>query len=127
MFRLIGISTILLSVTLPALAAATFRHKELCLSITSIGIAMLTGLSSFYRWERTWRGNSTAQVALEQHVAKWELELANARLVLASDKRMAHVYATTDDLLTNVRSVVSSETEGFFSALQFPKQSSAPR
>jgi hypothetical protein len=93
----------------------------------SIAIAALTGLSSFYRWERTWRGNSTAQVTLEQHVAKWELELTNARLLLGPDERIKHVYQATDDLLTNARTVVSSESEGFFSALQFPQQSNSPK
>ena len=127
MFRLAGISTILLSVTLPALAAAPFPHKTVVLSAMSIAIAALTGLSSFYRWERTWRGNSTAQVTLEQHVAKWELELTNARLLLGPDERIKHVYQATDDLLTNARTVVSSESEGFFSALQFPQQSNSPK
>jgi hypothetical protein len=81
-FRWAGIVTIIFSVTLPALAAATFPYKELALSVTSIAIAALTGLSSFYKWERTWRANSTAQIMLEQHVAKWELELTNARVLV---------------------------------------------
>jgi hypothetical protein len=93
----------------------------------SIAIAALTGLSSFYRWERTWRGNSSAQVALEQHCAKWELEMTNARLILAPEDRVMHVYQATDDLLTNASNVVSSESEGFFSGLQFPRQDSTTK
>jgi hypothetical protein len=122
MFRLAGISTILLSVTLPALAAGHFSHKELIVSAVSIAIAALTGLGSFYRWERTWHGNSTAQLALEHLVAKWELELTNAKLLLDANKRSEHVYLATNDLLTNSRSVVSSEAEGFFSLLQAPQK-----
>ncbi|HEY0786257.1 MAG TPA: DUF4231 domain-containing protein [Acidobacteriaceae bacterium] len=128
MFRAAGMLTIVLSVTLPALAAApAFAYKGLALSVSSIAIAALTGLGSFYRWERTWRGNSTAQMALEQHIAKWELELANARLVVAADKRSGHVYQATDDLLAGARGVVSLESEGFFSTLQFPQQSTSSK
>jgi hypothetical protein len=126
-FRVAGILTILLSASLPAAAVATFPYKEAVLSGMSIAIAILAGFSTFFRWERTWRGNSTAQMALEQHVAKWELELTNARLILADDERLKHVYQATDDLLTNARCVVSAESEGFFSALQFPQQNSQPK
>lgn len=121
-FRAAGIATIVLSATLPALAAGSFVHKELILSTISIAVAALTGLSSFYRWERTWSGNSTSQLALEQAVAKWELELANAKLLVPADQRVQHVYQATNDLLTNARTVASSQSEGFFSGLQFPQQ-----
>jgi hypothetical protein len=127
MFRTAGVMTILLSVTLPALAAAVFPYKELILSTVSIAIAALTGLSSFYRWDRTWSGNSSAQVALEQHVAKWELELTNAQYVVPFDQRILHAYQATNDLLINARSVVSSESSGFFSGLQFPQQNSTSK
>ncbi len=99
----------------------------MALSVMSVTIAALTGLSSFYRWERTWRGNSSAQMALEQLCAKWQLELTNARLILSPEERVKHVYQATDDLLTNARSVVSSESEGFFSGLRFPQQNSGPK
>jgi Protein of unknown function (DUF4231) len=127
MFRIAGVMTILLSVTLPALAAAVLPYKELILSAVSIAIAALTGLSSFYRWDRTWSGNSSAQVALEQHVAKWELELTNAQYVVPFDQRILHAYQATNDLLINARSVVSSESSGFFSGLQFPQQNSTSK
>lgn len=127
MFRLAGVFTILFSVTLPALAAAVFPYKEVVLSATSIAIAFLTGLSSFYRWDRTWSGNSSSQVALEQRVAKWELELTNAQYLLAADEQIVHVYQATNDLLTNASNIVSSESTGFFSGLQFPQQNTAVR
>ncbi len=123
-YRLVGISTIILSVTLPALASAHFDHKELVISAMSIAIAALTGLGSFYHWERTWRGNSTAQMALEQAVGKWELELKPAEFVITQDDRVNHVIKATDDLLTNTGTVVSSESEGFFSNLHAAQQNS---
>ena len=121
MFRCAGILTIILSAALPGLAVANFSHQKEVLASTSIAIAILTGLGSFFRWERTWQGNMSTKMALEQLIAKWELEIANARLVLAPDKRIEHVYQATNDLLFNVRSVTSAESEGFFSRLQFPQ------
>jgi len=124
-YRLVGVSTIILSVTLPALSSTDFDHKGLVISAMSFAIAALTGLGSFYRWERTWRGNRTAQMALEQAVGKWELELKRAEFVLPSDERVIHVIKATDDLLANTGTVVSSESEGFFSNLHAQQQNSA--
>jgi hypothetical protein len=126
-FRWAGIITILCSVTLPAIATAEFPHKALVLSLTSISIAALTSLSSFYKWERTWRANSTSQVMLQQHVAKWELELANARLLISPQERADHIYKATSDLLVNAANVVTSESEGFFSGLSFPQQNTTTK
>jgi Protein of unknown function (DUF4231) len=122
-----GILTILLSVALPAVSIAPFPSKEIVLSGMSVTIAALTALSSFFRWERTWRGNITAKTAIEQYCAKWELELTNARLRISEDERITHVYKATSDLLANVSNVVSSESEGFFSNLQFPHQDSSKK
>lgn len=126
-FRWAGIATILFSVTLPAIAALVFPYKELALSVMSIAIAALTGFSSFYKWERTWHANSTSQVALQQHVAKWELELSNAKLQPTPQDQADHIYKATDDLLTNAASVVNAESEGFFSALAFPQQNTTAK
>ena len=124
-YRGVGIATVVLSVTLPALASAQFVHKEVVVSAISVVIAVLTGLSSFYHWERTWRGNSTAQMAIEQAVGKWELELKRAEFVVSQNDRVNHIIKATDDLLANTGTVVSSETEGFFSNLRGPQQNSA--
>jgi hypothetical protein len=123
-YRVVGISTIILSVTLPALASAQFVYKEIVISAISVIIAMLTGLGSFFHWERTWRGNSTAQVAIEQAVGKWELELKRAEFVIGPSDRVNHAIKATDDLLANTGTVVSSESEGFFSNLHAPQQNS---
>jgi hypothetical protein len=124
-YYIVGVLTILLSVTLPALASAQFPHKQLVVSVVSVVIAALTGLGSFFHWERTWRGNSTAQVAIEQAVGKWELELKRAEFVVEPKDRIDHVIKATDDLLANTGTIVSSESEGFFSNLHATQQNSA--
>ena len=88
---------------------------------SSVTIAALTGLSSFYRWERSWRGRSVVRLGLEALSAKWELEIANARVILSPTERLQHVYMATNDLIANVRNLCNSETEEFFSGMQFPQ------
>lgn len=124
-YRLVGIVTIILSVTLPALASAKFKYNEIIVPAISVVIAALTGLGSFYHWERTWRGNSTAQMALEQAVGKWELELRRAEFVVVQKDRVDHVIKATDDLLANTGTVLSSESQGFFSNLPSVQQNNA--
>jgi hypothetical protein len=124
-FRSAGIITIVLGVTLPAVAGfgrAYWPHQgDLVLSLMSVTIAALTGLSSFYRWERSWRGRSVVRLGLEALSAKWELEIANARVILSPTERLQHVYMATNDLIANVRNLCNSETEEFFSGMQFPQ------
>jgi hypothetical protein len=120
-FRWAGGMMIVLSSALPALALAKFDGKDYVRSAMSVLIAMLTGFSSFFHWERIWHGNSNAQMPIEQHCAKWELEIKNAELMLPAQEKITHVYKATSDLLANVAGVTSAETEGFFSALAFPQ------
>lgn len=122
LFRGAGVLTIVLGVTLPAVAAfPSFTHKDLILAVMSVTIAALTGLASFFRWERSWRGRFLTEFAIENLTAKWELELVNARLVLDPAERIKHVYLATNDLISNFRSISFAETEDFFSRLQFPQ------
>jgi hypothetical protein len=124
LFRGAGIITIVLSVALPAIAAIqrdAFPKKDVVLGIMSVAIAGLTSLSAFYRWERTWQSRTLTFFAIEAYSAKWELEVANARLLVDSADRLKHVYAATNDLITNVTNVCASESEGFFRGMQFPQ------
>lgn len=125
LYRLVGIATVILSVTLPALTAATFDHKEVTISCISIVIAALTGLGSFYHWDRTWQKNATAQASIEAFLAKWELELARAKEFVSPADRTKHVYDATDDLIANTSRVISSETQDFFNNLQPAQQNTA--
>jgi hypothetical protein len=63
-------------------------------------------------------------MAIEQAVGKWELKLRRAEFVVAQADRVNHVIKATDDLLANTGTVVSSESEGFFSNLHSTQQNS---
>jgi hypothetical protein len=68
-----------------------------------------------------WRGRNLSTHALQALCAKWEIELANAGRITGAAEQMKHVYLATSDLITNAGDVVTSESEGFFSGLQFPQ------
>jgi len=125
LYRLVGIATVVLSVTLPALTTATFTHKDLTISCISIVIAAFTGLGSFYHWDRTWQKNATSEASIQAFVAKWELELARAKDLIAPADRTKHVYDATDDLVANTSKVVLTETQDFFSNLTPAQQNTA--
>jgi hypothetical protein len=130
LFRSAGVITIIFGVTLPAVAAideSYFAHKDLVLSLMSVTIAALTGLGSFYRWERSWKGRTLSHFAVEVLVAKWELELENARLIVNPSDRLQHAYLATNDLISNFRNVGAAETEEFFSDMQFPQSDHTSR
>ncbi len=59
--------------------------------------------------------------SVEYLVAKWQLELSRAKTLEHPADRVAHVYAATDDLLANYRTVLASEADSFFSGLQLPQ------
>lgn len=124
LFRFAGVTTIVLGAALPAIAGIPvekFASKDLVISVMSVSIAALTGLSTFFRWERTWRGRTLSDAAINALCAKWELEIVNARLIVDPPQRLKHVYLATSDLIANARAVSASESEEFFNALQFPQ------
>ena len=125
LYRLVGIATVVLSVTLPALTTAEFRNKNLIISTMSILISALTGLGSSYHWDRTWQKNATAQAAIEAYSAKWELELSRAVQLPEPANRIKHVYDATDDLTANTSKIISSEKQDFFANLQPGQQNTA--
>ena len=95
-FRATGILTIVLSASLPAVSTFDWGEgnstaKTLWVAGISVTIAVLATLSSFFKWERTWRGRTTTHYALEALCAKWELELENAHTLPTTHDQVQHV------------------------------------
>jgi hypothetical protein len=125
MFRGAGVMTVIISVCLPTVTLLKWLpHHDLIVSLMSLTIAILTGLSSFYRWERTWRSRRLCLEAIEVLDLKWELEMSKARNAVATADRMTYVYNATRDLIANYQVIASGESEDFFNGLQFPQSGS---
>jgi hypothetical protein len=121
-FRGVGSTIIICSASLPALAAADkLQYQYQYVTILSVLIAVLSGLSAFFRWDLSWKGRILTRVALEQFCAKWALELVRAQDYMKPEERIEHVCNATDDLLTNVNTVVSAESGTFFEGVKMPE------
>ena len=127
-FRATGLLIIVLSAALPAVSSYKWGDdgvKTITVAVLSVSIAALAGLSSFFKWERTWRGRVMSKFTIDAACGKWELELENAYTLPTVDEQLKHVYLATSDLLANFRSIGAAESEEFFSGLQFPQSDRA--
>jgi hypothetical protein len=107
---------IILSASLPFLAAATYPEKAVVVSGVSVAIALLTGLSAYWRWTDEWRGYVLAEAALTSLRAKWEVAMVNASLLPDAEASKAAV-AATDALLKSASESVRRETTDHFASL----------
>src|SRR2546423_5454901 len=64
-FYLSGILIILLSVSLPYLAIQEGLWRTIVLPIVALGVAGLTGLSSFFKWDTSMRSHIQAEFQLQ--------------------------------------------------------------
>ena len=127
-FRATGFLIIVLSAALPAVSTYDWGKdgaKTVTVAVLSVSIAALAGLSSFFKWEKTWRGRVMSRFTIDAACGKWELELENAYTLPTVDEQLKHVYLATSDLLANFRSIGAAESEEFFSGLQFPQSDRA--
>src|SRR5262245_7559121 len=85
---------IVLSACLPFLAAAQYPEKAAVVGIVSVTIAILTGLSAYWRWTDEWRGYVLAEASLKSLKAKWEVDLVNAGLLADAQASKAAIAAT---------------------------------
>lgn len=123
LFRLTGALVILGSVSLPYLAQTTTETNRTAISLVSLGVALLTSLSSFFGWHLTWQKRVTATVALEHYIANWEIDMVKAsREDYAKAKE--DTYLATSHLFTQVFVTVSGESQTFFAQLKPPQVSS---
>jgi hypothetical protein len=80
-FRFSGLLVVVASITLPVISSIkddNFPRKTLVLTIVSLGIAILSSLSAFYRWDSTWQSRCRTEAELKHLLANWELALVSA-------------------------------------------------
>jgi len=121
-FRVSGVAIILLSLSIPFIAALKFEGKDLLLSGLAVLIAIITSLGSFYKWEDTWRSYRQAETTLGRLLLLWDFNVIEARREADAGKGAEKIIAATQQLLESAHKVTSAETEEFFSKIEWPAQ-----
>ena len=121
LFRLAGVTVIVLSLALPFLAAAGGEFAARGVPIAAFLVAAAAALNSFFQWQGTWQKRLNIQLALEGWIAIWETKLLEARR--QDDPRQGYRLAleATQDLIEKTRSIQVTETALLFSKTMFPE------
>ncbi|WP_198044178.1 DUF4231 domain-containing protein [Actinoalloteichus sp. GBA129-24] len=118
-FRLGGLLIILASAALPLLTTLDYENKDFVLSATGVVIAVLTGLQTFYRWDKSWATLRAAESSLTELRWEWRLRQEEAK-GLTGDDADRHRREATERMLAGVREVRLRESEDYFAELRFP-------
>lgn len=124
-FRTSGALVIIFSVTIPALAAIpieSFPAKDLVIAVMALGIAILSGLNTFYKWGEKWQSFVRAEMAIKHLIGFWKMDIHEAKLLENKTERLAAVNNATKKLIGEAGNIVSQETEDYFSKVQWPKR-----
>jgi hypothetical protein len=112
-YRSSGTLVILIGAGLPLLATQSYAHKELVVSMLGVGVAALTALRAFYRWDVSWmllRGTERTITS-----AWWEY---HAKIGRSDDDGERHEAARW--LAERLLEIRAREAESFFKDMQFP-------
>ena len=121
MFQISGILLIILSVSVPLLGVLEGVWRDIVLPIAALVIAALTGLNSFFQWQKSWQGRRQTQFALEYLLSKWDLDMTIAKHHSDPEKAIEMAVKATGQLLDRAREITSSETAEYFQGLQLPR------
>jgi hypothetical protein len=101
----------------------TWLSKTLIVSLMSLSIAFVSGLSELCQWQSLWKEYSKRVVQIETLIGIWEIEVANARQLSDPREISAVLGKATETLLKSVDMAVVTEMETFFAAV--PKAQAA--
>ena len=119
-FRVSGVAVILLSLSIPFIASLQFPGKDVLLSAFAVLIAIVTSLGSFYKWEHTWRSYRQAESALGHLLSLYDFRIIEAAQEADTQKGAEKIIVATQQLLEAAHKVTSTETEEFFSKVEWP-------
>jgi len=120
-FRAMGVVVILLSLSIPFIAALRFTWKDLVLSLSAVLIAIATSLNSFFKWEQTWQAFRKSEFALDHLLTAWDLRRVEAMHETDPSKARDRILTATQQLIEEANKVGSSETQQFFDRIEMPK------
>jgi hypothetical protein len=119
-FRIVGVTVILLSVSLPFLGTLEGAWRSVALPVVSLLIAGLTGVNAFLNWQQQWQSFRQTQFTLEYLLQRWELDVIQARYLPDEEDAIIMIYTATQKLLDQAREATASETSEFFKGTQLP-------
>jgi hypothetical protein len=120
LFRLAGMTVIILSLAIPFLAAPVDYVPKWGVPLASFLIAVTTGLNSFFHWQATWQKRINIETALKGWIALWETKILAARKE-DSLKGYQMALEATQDLIEKTQSIQVTETALLFAMTKFPK------
>jgi hypothetical protein len=121
LFRISGTFVILFSVAIPLLAGLNFPGDDLVVSLIALAIAALTGLNSFFRWERIWRSRRQTEFALAHLLSLYDLRIIEATHQADRQRAKQLAVEATRELLELAQGVTGAETEEFFQKTVWPQ------
>mgnify|MGYP001815025722 FL=1 len=119
-FRLAGISIIVLSLSIPFIAATEGTWSKTGVSVAALLIAILSALNAFFAWQKMWEKRITIQLTLEGLMAVWETNIVAARRFENPEEGYKTALQATQDLIENTKALAVSETTDFFTNIKFP-------
>ena len=124
-FRLAGITIIVLSLSIPFIVAIEGQWSKIGVSAAALLIAILSALNTFFAWQKTWEKRITIQLTLEGLMAAWETKIVAARRFENPKEGYETALQATQDLIENTKALTVSETTDFFTNIKFPDDKSS--
>jgi hypothetical protein len=117
-FRTSGFIVVIGSLLLPVITTyESLWHKQLILTIVSLTVAVLSSLSTFYKWDYAWQTREKAALELKGLLAKWELNLIAAQV---AKNPAEEALTATKQLFDDSFKIVDTETGQFFANISWP-------
>lgn len=109
LYRASGILVILAGAALPVLATQNYPGKELLVSCIGAGIAALTALRAFYKWDQGWALLRQTAYQVQDIYTTWKGSLT-----------AAPTEAQAKELLAKLSELQKAEAKDYFKDLSFP-------
>ncbi len=122
-FRVLGLITLGLSVVIPFISQESFVIEDKSIWITglSLSITVVTGISTFFKPDETWKLNMGAKLNLESLFAIWKLECLEAKSLPDKAEIVKKHIEVSKKFLRAAQAVTAANTEGFFASVSFPE------
>ena len=117
-FRAAGIGVIILSLSIPFLAAA---QKSVSVSVAAFCVAVLTALNTFFSWQGAWEKRVRLWRTLKGLSAMWEIKIAAASAIVDVEARRKEALEATLTLIEETKRLDVGETEALLTRIKFPE------